>query len=274
MEIVPGVHSLPAGPAAFTGVYAPNAYLVGGGGFALVDTGLKDAAVLEARLSYLQREGVAALKYILITHAHPDHLGGAAFFQRALGGEVIAHWSEEERLRSSLSGGRCRLVTGGDRLPLGDGVLEVIYTPGHCPGHLCYLWRGKGVLFSGDHVPGRGTTVIIPPRGDMGLYLDSLRRLLPLELRAVCPGHGPPIARPGEKIRELVQHRLEREAQIIAVLARGGARTEDLVRGIYPELDPRLEEMARGQVLAHLIKLKNEGKAERRGGRWVGRLEG
>ncbi len=268
-EIVPGVHLLPGGPGAFTGVYAPNAYLIAGAEPVLVDSGLADRSLLERWLDYLRGRIKGGLKYILITHGHPDHLGGASFLAGALGGEVAAHWSEEPRLRKALSGAPFRLVTGGDLLPLGDTMIRVIHTPGHCPGHVCYLLPGQRALFSGDHVPGRGTTVVIPPLGDMSDYLNSLRLLMDFDLTTVLPGHGPPIVNPRLKIPELIQHRLEREAQVAALLAQRAMTTGELVREIYPELDSRLEAMARGQLLSHLIKLKREGRAAYHGSRWT-----
>ncbi len=269
MEIFPGIHLLPGGGPAFPGFYPPNVYLIDGAAAGLMDTGLKDQSLVEARLQYLRQHLKGRLQYIFITHGHPDHLGGARFLRQALGGRVVAHRSEEDRLQNYLESGDYILVDGGERFPLGDDVVEVIATPGHCPGHVCYLLTGQRVLFSGDHVPGRGTTVIIPPRGDMRQYLESLQRLLPLGLRAVFPGHGPVITNPEQKIRELRQHRLAREAQVLELLTRGEWSTGELVQEIYPELEPRLAEMARGQLMAHLRKLRDEGRAAFRQARWT-----
>ncbi len=268
MELAHGVHLLPEGLSLFPGVYPPNVYLIEGEENGLVDTGLNDPAAAASRLEYVKARIKGRLKYIFITHGHPDHLGGARLFMKELGGQLVAHRSEEERLKNAAGGAGYRLVDGGERFDLGTAAVEAVHTPGHCPGHVCYLLEPTGALFCGDHVPGRGTTVVIPPRGDMSAYLGSLRRLLALDLKLACPGHGPVITAPKKKIGELVQHRLAREAQLLELLSRCAWRTEEMVREVYPELDPRLEEMARGQILAHLTKLRNEGLAEHKGTKW------
>jgi hypothetical protein len=127
--------------------------------------------------------------------------------------------------------------------------------------HLCLLLEEEGVLFSGDNVVGLGTTAIPPPpQGDMRLYLESLKRMLALDARIVCPGHGPIVHQPAKKIQELIDHRRERDEQVLGLISQGKDSLGEIVRGIYPELDPRLEPAARGQVLSHLYKLRDEGR--------------
>ena len=229
------------------GLYAPNVYLLTNRESALIDTGLDNPRALAWRLEYIKEKAAGRLKYIFITHSHPDHLGGVIFLKKALGIPfLVAHEFEEDRIRRVLGNNMLtHLVKDGERIPLGDWEIQIIHTPGHCRGHVCYFVQEKGILFSGDHVPGVGTTIIIPPRGDMSLYLDSLRRLCRLPLEVICPGHGP---------------LLKLQAREVEV--------EELIREIYPELDTRLKEMDRGQILAHLIKLKKEGKVNHRGLKW------
>ncbi|MFQ5924679.1 MAG: MBL fold metallo-hydrolase, partial [Dehalococcoidia bacterium] len=107
---------------------------------------------------------------------------------------------------------------------------------------------------------GLGTTAMRPPEGDMAQYIDSLRKLLEYDIQLICPGHGPAIGEARRKLDELIQHRLEREEQVIAGLKQGKATVKELVADIYPELDSLLIEAAKGQVLAHLMKLEGEGK--------------
>lgn len=256
MEIVPGVHSIPVGAGPFMGFFASNVYLVVGREGALIDSGYGDEGSVGSRIDYVKGFEQLRLPYIVLTHAHPDHIGGAARIKEETGAEIVLHSAEARQAIVSAD----KAVEDGDTLAL-DGVgLEVIHTPGHSPGHVCIYLKEERILFSGDHVLGMGTTAMRPPEGDMALYIDSLRKLLDYDIQMICPGHGPPIREARRKLEELIQHRLEREEQVIGGLKQGKATVKELVADIYPELDSLLIEAARGQVLAHLTKLEREGK--------------
>jgi glyoxylase-like metal-dependent hydrolase (beta-lactamase superfamily II) len=136
----------------------------------------------------------------------------------------------------------------------------MVYTPGHSPASICVYAKESKILFTGDHILGIGTTVVDAPEGDMTQYIDSLKKLLKYDIRLICPGHGPPIHEPERKIKELIEHRRERERQVLYCLKQGKKTVARLVAEIYPELDQRLLELARRQVLAHLRKLVRENK--------------
>jgi len=257
LEIVPRVHSIPVGSDLFMGFFAPNVYLVVGKEGALIDSGYGDEQSLASILDYAKGFAGLRLAYILITHAHFDHLGGAIKIKEATGAQIVLHSNEARAADVSAD----KLVEEGDILALDGLSLEVIHTPGHSPGHACILLKEEGILFSGDHVLGMGTTAMRPPEGDMAQYINSLQKLLDYDIKMICPGHGPPITAPQQKLEELIQHRLEREQQVLSGLRRGMVTVKELVAEIYPELDSRLYEMAQGQVLAHLVKLEREGKA-------------
>ena len=125
--------------------------------------------------------------------------------------------------------------------------------------------RSNRSLFTGDHILGTGTTAVSPDRGDMAKYIDSLRKLQPLDISALYPGHGSPVNQPQAKIKELLDHRMEREKQVLGYLSEGRDTIDSLVRAIYPELDKDLLSEAEGQVKVHLVKLVNEGRVEARG---------
>lgn len=158
------------------------------------------------------------------------------------------------------------MLEGGEVFTTGKEELEVVHTPGHTPGMCCFFLRQRGVLFSGDHILGLGTTVISQPKGDMGLYMDSLRKLVNYPLQQILPGHGPVISQARRKVAELLQHRLEREDQVLSCLNKGQHQIEEIVKEIYTELEPRLVGLARQQVEAHLLKLVREGKVQARDG--------
>lgn len=257
MEIAPRVHSIPAGKGPFMGFFASNVYLVVGNEGALIDSGYGEEASVSAVLDYVRSLVGLKLAYILVTHAHPDHIGGAPRIREATGAAIVLH-SLDACACAELSADS--VVNDGDVLAVDSIGLEVIHTPGHSPGHICILLREEGILFSGDHVLGLGTTAMRPPEGDMAQYMDSLRRLLNYDIQLICPGHGPPITAPRRKLEELVEHRLERERQVLRTLQAGTASIDELVRRIYPELDSRLRQAAEGQIHAHLIKLEQEGK--------------
>lgn len=302
MEITPRVHIIPAHQAFLSGPYAPNVYLVvDGGQGALIDAGYPDEGSIGPRLEYLQ--GMAnpsagsgqALKlaHIIVTHHHIDHCGGAHALRQATGARICLHptearllseWraaapqdmdipAEPQTLAERLGAWRrataqttadC-LVQGGDTVQVGDVTLKVIDTPGHTLGSISLYLREEGVLFTGDTVLGLGTVAIMPPpHGDMALYMQSLERLKGYQAALLCPGHGPPVRDVARKLQELIDHRRERERQILAAVGQGRGRLETLLAELYPELDRRLVGMARGQLLAHLAKLESEGRIARR----------
>lgn len=261
MEIAANIHSLPGGRGDILGLRHANVYVVVDGEAALIDAGYEDDHEVESKLEYLREIGVSKLSYIIVTHRHYDHAGGAAKIKMATGARIVAH--SQEALAESLASTSVavdRAVEDGNVLEVGGLELEMIHTPGHAPGHICIYIKKGGVLFSGDHVLGLGTTAIMPQEGSMAQYIDSLRKLLAYDIQLMCPGHGPLIGAPRRKIQELVQHRLEREEQVLRFLKQGLRAVDELVREIYPELDEHLRAMAQGQVTSHLIKLEQEGK--------------
>lgn len=281
MEVTPNVHVVRVPMKPYSEVYSPNVYLVANRGQGImIDSGFPNEESFRERLDYLKGLGEIRLDYIVLTHHHIDHSGGAHRLREATGARITMHpleaqllleaaervsageSAEEQRLRREAAKVTADLTVGdGDALPAGSLTLRVVHTPGHSAGHICLFLEEERVLFSGDNVLGIGTTAIAPPpSGDMAQYLDSLQRMKALDAALICPGHGPIVRQANRKIQELIDHRRERDEQVLLLISQGKDRLSTLVREVYPELSPHLERMARGQILSHLYKLQQEGK--------------
>ncbi len=258
--------SLPAGvelilapnPSIMTGP-GTNTYIVSGvpgGGALVIDPGDANAGHLDRIVA--AGEVAGGVRAILITHGHPDHVGGAAELRERTGAPVLA-WSGEGVPLADQA------LAGVEVVEIGGRALRAIHTPGHRFDHLSFLLEDAGALFAGDLVAGSGTVVISPPEGDLFDYLASLRRLLALDLRLILPAHGPAVAAPHELLAYYLAHRDERERQVLAGLHAGHETIAELVEAIYADVDPALHPVAARSVLAHLLKLEREGRVVRQG---------
>ncbi len=271
MQLTANIHVLRAPSARYAGPYEPNVYLVVDGGRAIIiDGGLEDETGTNERLTYLAELGGPQVELIAVTHHHRDHAGGAFLLAAATGAPIRMHAEEERLLRDDLKRRHPDVRFGppladGETLSAGHLRLRVVLTPGHSAGHLCFFLEEEAVLFSGDNVLGLGTTAIPPPpEGDMTLYVRSLEHMKTLGAALLCPGHGPPVREPERKIQELIDHRHEREEQLLSLLREGELSVSTLRRRIYPELSSHLKGMAAGQLISHLCKLRDEGRVSLR----------
>jgi endoribonuclease LACTB2 len=210
-----------------------------------------------------------SVEAIVLTHHHPDHVGGAAFFARELGVPLWAHPLTTVRLPDLPFG---RMLEEGDVIRL-DGPSaaswEVLHTPGHAPGHVCLFEPESRTAIVGDMVASVGTILIEPRDGDMAEYLSQLERLNGLEAHLALPAHGDPIADPSELFRFYVRHRLQREAKAIAALGPDPQAIDELVPSVYGDTPPALWPLARLSLEAHLVKLVREGVATRSESGWA-----
>ncbi len=234
-------------PGAMTGP-GTNTYLVGIDEIAVIDPGPDSAEHLDT----IAGCGGDRIRWILLTHTHPDHAPGAAALRDRTGAEICAFDARDDIPVD-------RTLADGDFIEATEFRIRVIHTPGHASNHLCYFLEEERTLFSGDHIMQGSTVVIAPPDGDMAAYLESLDKVRIKRLKAIAPGHGHLLTEPLAAIDEYVAHRLEREAQVLAAVREAGTTTiATIVAQLYPDLIEELVPRAAQSVHAHLLKLADE----------------
>ena len=252
-------------PGPMTGP-GTNSYLIGSGEqWGVIDPGPADARHIQA----LTDAAPGAIRYIMVTHTHRDHSPGAVPLKSATGALLLGrttshpHWQDPTFVPD-------RELHHDDRVTLAPGAtVRVIHTPGHASNHLCFLLEEERILFTGDHIIQGSTVVIDPPDGDMAAYIASLESLLREPVDYLAPGHGTLIPDPRAAIQGLIQHRLRREAKVLAALPRQRpADLAALVRRVYDDVSPQLHALAERSLLAHLLKLEADGRARRGADGW------
>src|SRR5262245_30997559 len=241
-----------------------NQYVVGKDSGLVIDVALSADSNMDGIIEQAEAMGVKKIEKILLTHIHSDHCGGALALRKRSGAKLGIH-----RSRKGYLGGEDFQYDDNDRISFGGGELQVLHTPGHESGHCCFYESGDKVLFSGDNILGYGTAVIHPPDGNMTDYMKTLERLLGIEMSLILPGHGPLIGKPEAKVREYINHRLERERQVIAALLSGRHTIGDITQLIYVDVSAALQRVAEFSVQAHLEKLIREGKVKQEGARYL-----
>ena len=252
--------------ASLTLVRAPNPGPLTGPGTNTWIFGLEESLVIDPgplEEQHLQRVAEAACQVgrvaaVLCTHHHEDHRAGAERLCQLTGAPLALFHRRADRAGVLP-------LHDGDRILAGRAELVAIHTPGHASDHLCFLAERERLLFTGDHVLSGTTSVIWPPDGDMGQYLDSLGRIAELAVDHLLPGHGEPIDDPALAVAALIRHRRDRETQILEAFRPGPARPADLVPSLYQGYPEEVWSYATQTVLAHCLKLTDEGRLRRLG---------
>ncbi len=251
------------GPFTYKGT---GVYIVGHGEVAVIDPGPDTVEHVDVLMRAIAGERVT---HILVTHRHNDHSPAAHPLAERTGAKVYASMvppkpSECDDLR--LEAGDDNLfqpdvdVADGERFSGPGWTIEAVATPGHTTNHMAYALLEENALFPGDHIMGWSTTIIGPPDGDMTAYLNSLEKVRDRNYTTLWPTHGPPVRDVRPFVQAFIDHRLEREAQVLDQFAQGKRFIKDMVPVIYADVDRRLHPAACHSVLAHVIRLVELGR--------------
>jgi glyoxylase-like metal-dependent hydrolase (beta-lactamase superfamily II) len=256
------IHAFNPGPITGDGNWT---WVIDGRVPTLIDAGTGDARHLAGVQHAL---GSRPLAQVLVTHGHVDHASGAPAIAGRFGEAVSFRkmlWPE----RDAKWPVTWLPLRDGDVVDAGDTTLEAVHTPGHAPDHLCFWHAETGTLFCGD-LAAKGTTIWIPARlqGDLIDYLASLERVIALKPARLLPAHGPVIDDPQPLLRNYIEHRREREAQIMAALRAGDTTADQVVARVYRGLKESSVPLAVESVTSHLLKLEREGRARRDDHAW------
>ena len=268
VQVSPLVRRLVARNSGPFTAWGSGTYVVGRGAVAVIDPGPLDMAHVESLLAALDGERIT---HLVITHTHLDHSPAAAPLRERTGARVVGCGVHGARGETTEAGADYDFVPetqmfDGDACSGPGWTLRALATPGHTSNHICYHLTEEGALFTGDHVMGWSTTVVVPPDGDMGDYMLSLDKLRRRDDAVYYPAHGPAVTKPQQLVRGMIGHRMQRERQIMKRLGAGDRTIPEIVAVAYPGLDPRLVPAAGGSVLAHLRDLERRGMVERHEG--------
>ena len=259
-------------PYTYTGT---QTYVVGpvdGPDCAVIDPGPNDPAHIEAILAAVGERKVTA---IMCTHTHRDHSPAATPLSAQTGAPMIGC----APLTLKVDGPRSdeafddtyapdRVLEDGEQMRGTGWTLTAVATPGHTSNHLCFALEESGSLFTGDHVMGWSTSVVIPPDGDMGDYMASLEKLQRRDDTVYHSAHGAAITKPKQLVRGMIGHRRQRENQIMRLMGERARPVGDFIPDMYKGLDPRLIGAAEMSVTAHLLDLEKRGMARLDGEVW------
>jgi endoribonuclease LACTB2 len=262
MQVTPHVYVMHIDDGAEFHPGGSNNYFVGDPheGMVLIDTGDQQRVWTQSILEYYERLGRPRITAILLTHSHSDHIGGLDRIYDAMPAPVRCHPKLAQRLQTMVGQEAVIPLTSQEEIRTGGGVrLRALFTPGHEIDHTSFYLEAERVLFTGDCILGASSTTV----RDLFSYMQSLQLLTRYQHDTICPGHGPvvPPPRGAELVRWYIEHREQREQQILAALAKGFSTVAEIARDVYPsDLPDGLRRGAEQNVATHLEKLVKEGR--------------
>lgn len=260
MEIRRCSVSPPSGTSAPGG--ETNAYVLGRDPAVLVDPAGRSAA-----LDRLVAD--ARIEHVVVTHAHPDHVGAVADYAAETDATVWARAGRADRFEAATGVFPNRELRSGTVIELEgekngnvEDRIRILDAPGHAPDHVALEAGRNGPICCGDCAVRGGSVAVTAREGDMRAYLTTLRRLRAIDPPRLYPGHGPPIDAPRDACERLLAHRLERERRILEAVAGGATTLEEILDGAYDKDLTGVRDLARATVVAHLEKLDVEDRLE------------
>ena len=249
-------------PSPFT-YYGTGTYIIGREELAIIDPGPLVKTHIEKLLKIIKK---ASKVKLLITHTHADHSPAAMVIKENIECTTFGHGPyKRKKFDTNFEEGHDLTfkpdvyLNDGDIVKGKDWTIRAIHTPGHTSNHMCYGLEENKILFTGDHVMGWATTVIVPPDGNMTFYLESLKKILNYKYEVFYPTHGGPIIKPKQFVKALIAHRLMRQTQITNELSKNETTIKEMVSKFYKTTDKRLWPAAEKSILANLLSLKDKG---------------